>query len=218
MISPETVDFAIFAFISLFTMVNPVGVVPPYLAMTTGMAAAESRRVAVRAILTATAILLLFALAGQLVFAFFGISVDALRVVGGIIFLFLGYGMLMGNPPRERQSFETADEYAKDISITPLGIPIVCGPGAIATAILLTTSDPSPSHYAITLAVIAVIMGLSLVAMLTGRHIMAFFGENGAIVLMRIMGLIIMAIAIEFLIAGLTPIVREMLAIPVPTG
>lgn len=214
MISQETRDFAIFAFVSLFTMVNPIGVVPPYLGMTTGMSAHQARTVAVRATITATIILVLFALTGHFVFAFFGISVDALRVVGGIIFLLLGYRMLMGRPPREREEPETADQYAHDISITPLGIPILCGPGAIATAILLTTDNPTPGHVAVTLGAILVIMAMTLALMLSGRRVMAFFGQNGAIVLMRIMGLIIMAIAVEFLVAGLTPIVREMLRIP----
>ena len=207
-------SFAVFAFVSLFTMVNPVGVVPPYLGMTTGMTPAQSRRVARRAILTATAILVVFAIAGQWVFSFFGISVDSLRVVGGIIFLGLGYRMLSGRVPRERQGYETHDDYATDISITPLGIPIVCGPGSIATAILLTTDDPSAAHYGITVAVILVIMVITYAVMVSGRRVMAFFGESGTIVLMRLMGLIIMAIAVEFLVAGLTPIVREMLAIP----
>ena len=217
MISQETREFAILAFVSLFTMVNPIGVVPPYLGMTTGMTHAHARTVAIRATATAAVLLILFALTGHFVFAFFGISVDALRVVGGIIFLLLGYRMLMGRAPRERQRLESADEYAHDISITPLGIPIVCGPGAIATAILLTSDEPTATHMAITVGVILLIMALTLILMLSGRRVMAFFGEDGAIVLMRIMGLIIMAIAVEFLIAGLTPIVREMLQIT-PTG
>lgn len=209
----ELGDFAIFAFVSLFTMVNPIGVVPPYLGMTTAMSREQARRVARRAVLTGSAILVLFAMTGQWVFSFFGISVNSLRVVGGIIFLLLGYRMLSGRVPRERQGYETHEEYATDISITPLGIPIVCGPGAIATAILLTTEDPSPSHYGITVLVILLIMLITYVVMLSGRRIMGFFGESGTIVLMRLMGLIIMAIAVEFLFAGLTPIVREMLDI-----
>lgn len=209
----ELWNYAIFAFVSLFTMVNPIGVVPPYLGMTTAMTREQSRRVARRAVLTGASILVLFAVTGQWVFSFFGISVDSLRVVGGIIFLLLGYRMLSGRVPRERQGYETHEEYATDISITPLGIPIVCGPGAIATAILLTTEDPSPSHYGITVLVILVIMLITYVVMLSGRRIMGFFGESGTIVLMRLMGLIIMAIAVEFLFAGLTPIVREMLGI-----
>jgi multiple antibiotic resistance protein len=206
--------FAVFAFVSLFTMVNPVGVVPPYLGMTAGMAPDQARRVARRAVVTATSILLLFAITGQWVFSFFGISVDSLRVVGGIIFLLLGYRMLSGRVPRERQGYETHEDYATDISITPLGIPIVCGPGSIATAILLTTDDPSAAHSAVTLVAIVAIMLITYTTMVSGRRVMAFFGESGTIVLMRLMGLIIMAIAVEFLVAGLTPIVREILQIP----
>jgi multiple antibiotic resistance protein len=217
MISPQTQSFTIFAFVSLFTMVNPIGVVPPYMAMTTGMSQHQSRTVALRATMTALVILLLFALTGEFIFSFFGISGDALRVVGGIIFLGLGYRMLLGRPPREREPTESHDDFATDISITPLGIPIVCGPGAIATVILLTTEESSALHYGITAAVIVTIMALTFLAMVFGRRIMAFFGENGTIVLLRLMGLIIMAIAVEFLVTGLTPIVREMLEIT-PAG
>lgn len=216
MISQETWAYAVFAFVSLFTMVNPIGVVPPYLAMTTGMTPPQSRRVALRATMTALAILLVFAFTGEFVFSFFGISGDSLRVVGGLIFLGLGYQMLLGHPPREREPSESHEDFAKDISITPLGIPIVCGPGAIATVILLTTEDSSASHYAITATVIVTIMLLAFLAMVFGRRIMSFFGESGTIVLLRLMGLILMTIAVEFLITGLTPIVREMLLITPP--
>jgi len=185
--------------------------VPPYLAMTTGMTRDQARRVARRAVLTGTMILVLSALAGQWVFAFFGISVDSLRVVGGIIFMMLGYRMLSGRVPREREVDESAEDYATDISITPLGIPIVCGPGGIAAAILLTTEDPSPWHSGLTVLVVLVIMAITWAVMVSGRTVMAVFGESGAIVAMRLMGLIIMAIAVEFLVAGLTPIVQEIL-------
>lgn len=211
----DLASYAIFAFVSLFTMVNPVGVVPPYLAMTAGMTRAEARRVARRAVLTGTCILMGFALTGQLIFAFFGISVDSLRVVGGIIFLLLGYRMLTGHVPRERERTETVEEYATDISITPLGIPIVTGPGSIATAILLTSEDPEITHYPVTLVVIVAVMAITYLLMVSGRRVMSVLGHDGTLVLMRLMGLIIMAIAIEFLVAGLTPIVRQMLDISV---
>lgn len=210
----DLTGYGVFAFVSLFTMVNPVGVVPPYLAMTAGMTRDEARRVARRAVLTGTCILIGFALTGPLIFAFFGISVDSLRVVGGIIFLLLGYRMLTGHVPRERERTESVEDYATDISITPLGIPIVTGPGSIATAILLTTENPGLTHYPVTVLVILVVMLITYVLMASGRRVMSVLGHDGTLVLMRLMGLIIMTIAIEFLVAGLTPIVREMLDIP----
>jgi multiple antibiotic resistance protein len=213
-VQSDLVGYAVFAFVSLFTMVNPVGIVPVYLAMTSGMTAAQSRRVARRAVLTGTCILIGFALTGRILFAFFGISVDSLRVVGGIIFLLLGYQMLTGHVPRERQQTETVEDYATDISITPLGIPIVTGPGSIATAILLTTQDPDIAHYPLTVLVIVLVMAITYLMMVSGRRIMAVLGHDGTMVLMRLMGLIIMTIAIEFLVSGLTPIVREMLHLP----
>ena len=130
-------EFALLSFISMFTMVNPIGVIPVYTAMTAKLSPQESHRVARKASLTALIILLAFALTGQWIFRFFSISVNSLRVVGGVIFFMMGYEMLQAHLSRTQFDDETNHEYINDISITPLGIPIICGPGAITTSILL---------------------------------------------------------------------------------
>lgn len=206
-------EFALLSFISMFTMVNPLGVVPVYTAMTAKLSPHESHRVARKATFTALVILLAFALTGQWIFRFFSISVNSLRVVGGVIFFFMGYEMLQARLTRTQFDDETNHEYINDISITPLGIPIICGPGAITTAILLMNETKSPMQSGIVLGIIILIILLTYVLLLGSKQVTHLIGENGNKVMLRLMGLIIMVIAVEFFFNGLTPIVREMLRI-----
>ena len=129
MTASPLLEFALLSFVSMFTMVNPVGVIPVYTAMTSKLSPHESHRVARKATLTAFAILLTFALTGQFIFRFFSISINSLRVVGGVIFFIMGYEMLQAHLSRTQFDDEETHEYVNDISITPLGIPIICGPG-----------------------------------------------------------------------------------------
>ncbi len=207
------VEFALLAFVSIFTMVNPVGVIPVYTAMTAKMEGRQARRVAVRAVLTALFILLLFALTGHFIFRFFGISVNSLRVVGGVIFFIMGYELLQARLTRTQYDDETIHEYITDVSITPLGIPVICGPGAIASVIILMDQARSWAESAVVLGSIVAILTLTLALMLGASRVMALIGENGNKVMMRLMGLIVMVIAVEFFFSGLRPILREILMI-----
>ena len=206
-------EFALLSFVSMFTMVNPLGVVPVYTAMTAKLSSQESHRVARKATFTALVILLAFALTGQWIFRFFSISVNSLRVVGGVIFFFMGYEMLQARLTRTQFDDETNHEYINDISITPLGIPIICGPGAITTSILLMNESKSPMQSGIVLGIIILIMLLTYVLLLGSKQVTHLVGENGNKVMLRLMGLIVMVIAVEFFFNGLTPIIREMLKI-----
>jgi len=206
-------EFALLAFVSMFTMINPVGVIPVFTAMTAKLSPQESHGVARKASLTALFILLSFALTGQWIFRFFSISADSLRVVGGVIFFFMGYEMLQARLTRTQFDDETTHEYINDISITPLGIPIICGPGAITNAILLMNEAESPVEYGVVLGVIILLILITYLMLLGAKQVTHLIGENGNKVMLRLMGLIIMVIAVEFFFNGLTPIVREMLKI-----
>jgi multiple antibiotic resistance protein len=206
-------EFALLSFISMFTMVNPIGVIPVYTAMTAKLSPQESRRVARKATLTALLILLAFALTGQWIFRFFSISANSLRVVGGVIFFFMGYEMLQARLTRTQFDDESNHEYINDISITPLGIPIICGPGAITTAILLMNESQSPLQSGIVLGIIVALIAFTYVLLLGSHQVTRLIGENGNKVMLRLMGLIVMVIAVEFFFSGLTPIVREMLRV-----
>jgi multiple antibiotic resistance protein len=205
-------EFALLSFISMFTMVNPIGVVPVFTAMTAKLSPQESHRVARKATFTGAVILFAFALTGQWIFRFFSISVDSLRVVGGVIFFFMGYEMLQARLTRTQFDDETNHEYINDIAITPLGIPIICGPGAITTAILLMNESETMVEQSIVLGIIAGIMLFTYLLLLGAKQVTHVIGENGNKVMLRLMGLIVMVIAVEFFFAGLTPIVRKMLS------
>ena len=206
-------EFALLSFVSMFTMVNPLGVVPVYTAMTAKLSPHESHRVARKATFTALVILLAFALTGQWIFRFFSISVNSLRVVGGVIFFFMGYEMLQARLTRTQFDDETNHEYINDISITPLGIPIICGPGAITTSILLMNESKSAMQSGIVLGIIILIMLLTYALLMGSKQVTHLIGENGNKVMLRLMGLIVMVIAVEFFFNGLTPIIREMLKV-----
>jgi multiple antibiotic resistance protein len=207
-------QFALFSFVSLFTMVNPIGVIPVYTAMTARLNPQESRRVALRASIIAFLILLAFALTGQWIFRFFGISTDSLRIVGGIIFFLMGYEMLQARLTRTQYDDEPTHEYMNDIALTPLGIPVICGPGAIATAIILMNQAKSPLEAGVVLGSVFLIIAITCLLLLGSKQVVHLIGDNGNKVMLRLMGLIVMVIAVEFFFSGLRPIVREILKIP----
>ncbi|MDP2302917.1 MAG: NAAT family transporter [Ignavibacteria bacterium] len=205
-------SFGLLAFTSIFTMVNPLGVIPVYTSMTSQMSSEEARRVAKKSVLVALLTMLLFALTGKFVFDFFQISVNSLRIVGGIIFFMAGYDMLNARLIRTKSMEQTQSEYVNDISITPLAIPMICGPGAITVSIVLMNDAHTILLKSVLFLVIILVAVITLIFLLSARKIMKALGDSGNKVLMRIMGLIVMVIAVEFLFSGLKPIVKEMLS------
>ena len=206
-------EFSIVAFASLFTMMNPIGVIPVYISLTSHLSPKAAKRVAYKAVLTGLITIVLFALAGKFIFDFFAITIHSLRIVGGIIFFIAGYDMLQARLNRTKSNEEEHFEDNKDVAISPLGIPLITGPGAMTVAIVLYNDAGDLSLKIALFAIIFLLMGIVLASLLGGRHIMRFLGENGNKVLMRIMGLIVMVIAVEFMFTGLTPIIRKMLMI-----
>lgn len=209
----EIYDFALLVFTSLFTMLNPLGVIPVYNSLTNNLTPKESKFVAYKAVITATLTLVFFALFGNFIFDFFGISVNSLRIVGGVILFMVGYDLLQARKLRTKESEEEVADYAHDIAITPLGIPIMCGPGAMTVVIVLYNDAASVVQKVVLFGCILFIMLTILISLLFGRRIIQTLGENGNKVIMRIMGLIVMVISVEFFFAGLKPILRDILKI-----
>lgn len=205
------IEFFFVAFASLFTVVNPLGVLPVFISLTNDLKDKAKQRTAFRAVLTAILVMLFFTFSGSYLFTFFGISIHGLRVVGGIIFLILGFDMLNARFLRIKEEDETEAEYSNDISITPLGVPMICGPGAITASIVMMSDTKSLWDVSGLVIAIVAVMFITYLTLLSSHRIIAFMGTNGTKVLTRIMGLIVMVIAIEYLKNGLTPIVREML-------
>lgn len=206
-------QFTLLAFTSLFTMITPFGIIPLFSSMTASMSFREVHKIAFKGVLTAFTILVIIALAGNFIFEFFHISVNGLRIVGGILFFMSGYDMLQGKFSRIKEQGQNFNEYLNDFAITPLGIPIICGPGSITMTMVLYNDADGTAEKMVLLSVIIVVLLITYMILVSSRKILKFLGENGNKVLMRIMGLILMVIAVELVFAGLKPIVRDILAI-----
>lgn len=198
---------------SLFTMINPVGAIPLFISLTDSFSAKQCRSVAIKAALASFVSLALFALAGKIVFDFFGISIDGLRLVGGILFFLMGYEMLRGRTIPKRLENEDEKTFGDDIAITPLAIPMIAGPGAITMVILFFQEAENTGLKLLALSSILSVCLITGLILIAGRKILSLLGPSGSRVMMRIMGLIVMLIAVEFFFKGATPYVREMLRI-----
>ena len=208
----ETVfPFALLCFTSLFTITSPLSTMPVFLTMTQSLDEKERRAVAIRATLVACCALLLFVLAGQFLFKFFGISTNGFRIVGGIIIFRIGFDMLQAKYTPMNLRKEEIKEYANDVSVAPLGIPLLCGPGAIANAIVLMQEAHSFEMKTALIVAIVLVYVVTFCLLRWAGQLVKFIGETGNNVMMRLMGLILMVIAVECFVSGARPFVREFL-------
>lgn len=209
-------EYTLVLFTSFFTLINPLGAMPVFLGLTRDLQPRQRQAVALRAAGIGLAGLMLFALTGQAVFRFFSITVDSLRVAGGVIFFLMGYEMLQARLSPAVSSGQEAEEggrSALDVAVTPLAIPMICGPGAITNAIVMWADAPTLAHKGTFLLVLTGVGAMTAAILLGASRILPRLGAVGNKVLMRLMGLIVMVIAVEFFIAGATPLVRRMLRI-----
>ena len=217
--SPNSQDIftlAILYFTSFFSLINPLGSMPVFLSMTADLSKKERARTAIKAVFAALVTLLVFAFGGQMLFQFFGISVDSFRVVGGIIFFMMGYDMLNARlSSLKNLNQDQINDYVDDISITPLAIPMIAGPGAITNSIVLMQDANTMLLKMVLIGVMVFTLGLTLIIYLGGSTITKFLGETGNKIMLKLMGLIVMVIAVEFFFAGLTPILRHIFGVVV---
>ena len=209
----ELYTIALLYFASFITILNPLGVMPVFMTMSADLSDKQRKQTAIKAVSIAFVILLVFAFGGQLLFKFFGISVNGFRIVGGIIFFIIGYDMLHARFSKLKMEDEMVKAYAEDISITPLAIPIIAGPGAITNSIVLMEDSNTFILKVILILTIAVTLLITLLVLLSAGKIIKLLGETGNKIMIKLMGLIMMVIAVEFFFAGLKPIVQSMLNI-----
>lgn len=200
-------------FTSFFSIINPLGSIPVFMSMTANFEERQRRATARKATLMAFIILVVFALTGQILFKVFGISANGFRVAGGVIFFVMGYDMLNARISRMKIKKKDVREYVEDISITPLGIPILAGPGAITNSIVLMEDASGFDMKIILILSMLVTIIITLISWYSAGKIMKVIGETGNKIMMKLMGLIVMVIAVEFMVAGLTPIIREIFMI-----
>ena len=203
--------FGLLAFTSFFTLINPLGIMPIFMTMTSDLSKEDRVKTAQKASIASFLTIVLFALGGQFIFQFFQISVNSLRIVGGVIFFIMGMDMLQARLIKVKIKESEVKSYVNDISITPLAIPMICGPGALTNAIVLMEDAENVAQKSILIGAIFIVILLTYFILYSSSKIINFLGEIGNNVMMRLMGLIVMVIAVEFFFAGLKPIMRDIL-------
>lgn len=207
----ELFSFAFLSFTSFFTLINPLGTMPIFMTMTADLDSKTRVQTARKASIVAFLTIVLFAFSGQFLFNFFGISVNSLRVVGGVIFFLMGMDMLQARLTKVKIKDSEIKAYVNDISITPLAIPMIAGPGALTNAIVHMEVADTFVKKVLLILVILLVMGLTYLILYSSSRIIKFLGETGNNVMMRLMGLIVMVIAVEFFFTGLKPIIIDIL-------
>lgn len=198
---------ALSVFMGFFAIMNPIANTPVFLGLTADDRPAIRRRVAAKALLTAFVLIVVFCLLGKMIFSLFGITLPAFRITGGVLVALIGYQMLHGEqssvhqPTREDQ--KNSMDAALSIAVTPLAIPILGGPGTIATA-MNYASTGGVAEMVITIAAFAVLCLITYGFFIFGQRLTGFLGSEGLNVITRLMGLILAVIGVQMLIGGIT--------------
>jgi len=193
-------------FVVLFIVVDPLGVAPLFASLTRGAGVAAQRHMALRATTLATAILLVFFFVGDGLLRLLGIGIPAFRIAGGALLFLLAIDMVFARQSGLRSATEREQaeaEHKRDISVFPLAFPLIAGPGALTTVLLMSASAGGLGVRAGMVAVVLAVSGLSLLALLAAGRILRLIGETGANVLSRLFGLVLTALAVQYMLDGI---------------
>jgi len=202
----EVLEFTLLAVTSVFFLVDPFTVIPMFLAITSDLPDAERRQMARRSAWTCAIVLIAFAVAGSLIFRAFGITLPAFKIAGGIILLQIGMDMLQARQSGTKVTPEETEEGAAkaDASIIPLGMPMLAGPGAISTVMVLVGESHTVWQHAVVYATILLTAFASYMILAGADRVRRYMGETGIRILSRLMGLLLVALAVQFVANGLT--------------
>src|SRR5689334_15186058 len=199
----NVVQFTLLTLTSVLFIVNPIAVIPTYLVITQKETDQQRARTAKRACIAAAAILVAFAVAGRQIFSVFGITIDAFRVAGGLILWVVAMDMLHGERrTQEGQQEITEGATKEDVALAPLAMPMLAGPGAISTIMVLSSQAAGMAEKIAVFVAILITMAIAWVVLRVGDKVVLRMGETGIRVMTRIMGLLLAAIAMQFVISG----------------
>ena len=207
------IQFFIFCLTTLFTLINPIGISPILIIMTERFSKKEKINIAQKGSLTAFITLILFSLLGSVIFNFFGITIEAFQIMGGILFFRNGLRMLDSKIGRSRTTpaEQEESEESDDIAVSPIGIPLIAGPGAITAAMLLSSQTPQLYSYFTLIFSIFFVLSLVYLILRNGDLILKLLGTTGIRIIQRLMGLILMVIAVQFVINGVISIYNPLM-------
>ncbi len=196
-------DLAITAFVAMFVIIDPIGLAPLFVAVTQGNSKAQRRGIAIRACLVGFGILLIFGVAGESVLSVVGISMPAFRISGGILLFLTAIEMLFEKRTQRR---ENQAEPAPDPSVFPLAMPLIAGPGAMTTMILLTGQQSDIAGQAMVFGVMTLVLLLVFIMFLAGDFIERLLGQTGINLITRLFGMFLAALSVQFVIDGIRDI------------
>lgn len=207
------ISHAVTVFMGFFAIMNPIANTPVFLAMTAGDDRNTQRKIAAKALVISLVIIVVFAAAGKLIFQLFGITLSAFRIMGGILVSMVGYHMLQGGEHSTVQHPSEEDKRKSltaelEVAITPLAMPILAGPGTIATAMNFASAG-GISNFIVTVAAFGVLCMISYAFFVSGERFVKYIGDNGIKVVTRLMGLILAVIGVQMLIQGIGGAVIE---------
>jgi len=199
-------DYILHALVTLLVTIDPPGLAPVFIVLTTGMAGSARRQTAIRAVSVAAGILVAFALVGQPLIGFLGITLEAFRIAGGLLLFAIAFEMVFGL--REERKAATAQTAAnrddlRHVAVFPLAIPLIAGPGAISATILLASQAPSFFGLVFLLLIIVLMVGACLAVFLLSNQIGHLLGDTGRIVVSRLLGLLLAALSVQFVADGI---------------
>ena len=203
------ISFFLLTFSSLFTLINPIGITPILLSITKDLDDNEYTKIIKKGIIVAYLILFIFSLMGSLIFEFYAITINAFMIAGGILFFRSSIDMIEAKVPRSSSTPKETEEAEEkeDISITPIGIPLIAGPGAITSVMLLSSQAINTLDKLILHLNIILTLLITFVILLLGKKISKNIGTTGIRIIQRIMGLILLVISIQFIINGIIPLI-----------
>lgn len=192
------------AFVSLFVVVDPFGTAAVFATLTQRAGAEEQRRIAIKAATLAAIIIISFCLVGRYLIEYMHVSLPAFRVAGGILLFVTAFRMIMGfHDPDQLESESSAYRDLSNIAVFPLAIPLLGGPGTMTAALMFTTSAGNGFEYGLVLAVIVLVQLIALASLLGAGWLSRFFGPTGNGIIARIMGILLAAMAVQFVADGL---------------
>ncbi|WP_319826456.1 MarC family protein [Thalassovita sp.] len=197
------IAFFITGFVTLFVIIDPIGLTPLFVALTQGMTINRRKNIALRAIVVAFFILSLFALFGEAVLGFVGISMPAFRIAGGLLLFLTALDMLFQRRTKRREDQAEEEDHHDDPSVFPLAIPLIAGPGAIATMILLAGQKPGLLGLSMTIGVMASVLLIAFFLFMTAGWLERALGKTGINVVTRLLGMLLSALAVQFVLDGL---------------
>lgn len=209
----DELGFALLSFTSLLAIVNPLSATPMFLALTSEYTPAQRRRTLQRGVLTAFLVMVGFALLGRWIFTVYGITINAFRIAGGLIFFGIGLDMLQAKRSRVKATEEEESEGSmkEDVGITPLGMPMITGPGTITTVMVLVSQAETRAHLVAVYAAMVAVTIVTWIVLAGSNRIVSLFGQTGLNVMTRLMGLLVTVVGVQSVIDGLSPVLVNIL-------